>query len=193
MHRNYLAALALLLLLASCAPVLGPEITKRAALRVPFPEIQKDPEPYRGKLYLLGGRIVRTRMTPQGSLIEAVHVPVDSRGYLKDLDRSRGRFLALYPREKGFLDPLVYRRDREITLAATLVGTRSGKIDGMEYVYPLFRIQEIHLWQEPQERVPPLSPFWYDPYHGWYDFWWWHGYPPPPHWYPFHILHPHFP
>ncbi len=163
-----------LIMLTSCAPVLRYDLMKKGVFNVPPSAVRGNPEAYRGKLFILGGIIVDTRVTDEGTLIEAIYVPVNSLGYLKNLSAVDGRYLALYD---GFLDPLIFRKDREITLAGEFVENRRGKIDGMEYVYPLFRIKEIYLWEEKRyyyiSPPPPpwyYPPWWYDPW--WYDPWW---------------------
>ena len=110
----------------------------------------------------------------QGSVIEATFVPVDSHGYLKTAMHGEGRFLATYPKSKGMLDPLIYKRGREITLAGEFVGLRKGRINEMEYVYPLFEIKEIYLWKEEEDDWPAYPNYylpWYDPWARPYPLW----------------------
>jgi len=159
----------LTLILSSCAPVLSQEIMRAAAIDVPLSDIRKNPDFYKGKLFLLGGVIVSTRFTERGSLIEAVSVPVDSRGYLRGIELAEGRFKAVFPKERGLLDPIIYRRGREITLAVELIETHKGKIDELEYTYPVFEIKELYLWKERRlDYIPPVYPSWYYPY----PYWW---------------------
>lgn len=170
------------IILFSCAPVLREEIMKTASLEPSLADMRNNPDAHRGKLFVLGGIIVQTKFIEQGSLIEAVYVPVDSRGYLEKV--SNERFLAILPKEKGLLDPLIYRKDREITLAGEFIETRKGKIDEMVYTYPVFEIKEIYLWEE-RKVYYPYYPSWYYPY-WWYEPWpwgrpwgpWWRPYPP---------------
>jgi starvation-inducible outer membrane lipoprotein len=67
------------------------------------------PRSYKGRLFIFGGKIVSTRISDEGSLIEGIYVPVDSKGRLEETKQSNDRFSALYPKEKGLLDPKVYR------------------------------------------------------------------------------------
>jgi outer membrane lipoprotein len=168
------------LLLTACYPVLSREVMREGSREVPFDQLQETSDSYKGRLFILGGIIVNTRFTETGSQIEALYVPVDSSGYLREKTRALGRFLALYPRSRGLLDPLVYKRGREITLAGSFLETRKGKIDEMEYTYPVFEIRQIYLWDE--ERYGAYSPYYY-PYYNYpflYDPW---GRPyPNPYW-----------
>lgn len=137
------------------------------------------PEVFAGKLFILGGIIVDAKLVEQGSQIEALLVPVDRYGYLKEDAGYHGRFIALVPRSRGILDPMIYKKGREITVAGDFVEVRKGKIDEMEVRYPVFEVREVHLWEEfrgypyyyawPPSYSPYYTPY-YSPYL--YDPWW---------------------
>jgi outer membrane lipoprotein len=162
-----------LLVVAACAPVLRKDLMRGGIYDFQMSTIRETPERYQGKLFILGGVIAETRGTAEGSLIEAVFISVDSMGYLKDVDVAGGRFLAIYPKKKGILDPLIFRKGREITVAGEYVGNRTGMIDEMEYVYPLFEIRELYLWEEKRSYTIVPFPYPYLYYPRWYyDPWW---------------------
>ena len=170
------------LLLFSCAPVLNRTLMREGERNIAFDLLREAPDAYKGRLFILGGLIVETRFTDNGSQMEVLSVPVDSYGYLKETERSQGRFLAIYPRDKGLLDPLVYKQGREVTLAGEFLETRKGKIDDMEYVYPVFEVKQIYLWEEQKEYYAyPYNPYYYYPYPYWYNPYW-GPWPPPPGW-----------
>ncbi len=189
MKNNFLCIgllCAVFSVLSACSPVLNRDLMSQGQRGAPFIQLISAPDAYKGRLFILGGLIVETRLIEQGSQIEVLAVPVDSLGYLSSADRSSGRFLAVFPRSQGLLDPVVYKRGREITLAGEFVEARKGKIDDMEYVFPVFEIREIYLWEVRREHgMPPNympyynpSPFLYDPWGRPYSNPYW----PPPAW-----------
>jgi outer membrane lipoprotein len=187
--KRILVILTGALLLAACAPVLDRELMRDGQRNVPLSQIRDNPDANQGKLFILGGVIIETKVTDKGSLLEVLAVPVNGQGYLKDLERYGGRFLALYPRTSGMLDPIIYKKGREVTLAGTFVENRKGKIDEMEYLYPVFEIKQVYLWDEQRDYYYPAYPYYYGypyPYGGWYGYgydpFWWRPYPPPPAW-----------
>ncbi|HTZ16880.1 MAG TPA: Slp family lipoprotein [Dissulfurispiraceae bacterium] len=183
MHKVKFLLIVALLLVTACAPVFREDIMKNAALNPSLTELNADPESYEGKLYVLGGRIVNTRVIKEGSLIEAIYVPVDSRGYPEDYIKSI-RFLALYPKEGGILDPLIFKKDRNITIAAIYKGTRTERFGETEYPFSYFEITDFRLWEEPYPEYYPYPYWWYDPwYNPWYNPWYDPWYDP---WYPHH-------
>jgi outer membrane lipoprotein len=170
-------------MLSSCAPVLSRDVMKQALQDVPLSAVRQAPAAYAGKIFILGGMIVETRVTAKGSLIEALSLPIDSYGYLKYQGSSEGRYLALLPTEKGMLDPAIFAKGREITVAGEFRELRKGKIDEVEYVYPLFEIRELYLWQERRDYYAYPGYPWYGYPYWYYDPWyydpWWRPYPPP--------------
>ncbi len=181
-----LTAIVLTVALTGCAPVLDRELMREGQRTVSFDELRAHPDVHRGKLYILGGLIVETRFAEEGSQLEVLSVPVDSYGYLKESERSNGRFLAVYPKSKGLLDPVVYKKGREVTLAGEFRDIRKGKIDEMAYDYPVFEIRQIYLFEEP--RYDYAYPYPYPYYYGYgpYPYWYnpyWGPWPPPPGWY----------
>ncbi len=176
--KKLIYLLSITFMLLSCAPVIRQDLIDQATKDIPLSKIRKNPDLYRGRLFIFGGIIVSTKITEKGSLIEAVHVPVDSRGNLKDVDRSEGRFLAIYPEDKGLLDPLIYKKERKITLAGELIETQTGKLGDLQYTYPLFEIKDIYLWEERKDyyQDPFYPPWYYRPWHyhypyPWYRYW----------------------
>jgi outer membrane lipoprotein len=169
-------AFAASLALAACAPILDRKYMDEGSREVSFAALREHPDQYEGKLFIMGGVIVRTRFTDEGSLIEAMHVPVDRYGEFESAGRSEGRYLAVMPKEERMLDPVIYRKGRRITLAGEFIGTRSGRIEEMEYAYPVFRIRQIVLWPHQKQYDRPL--FWYDPWFTPYPYFyrhpWWY-------------------
>jgi outer membrane lipoprotein len=166
--KKILTILSVAMVLTACAPVLSRELMREGERNVSFSHLREAPDKYKGKLFILGGLIVNSRLTEQGSQIEALYVPVDSYGSLEEGVPIQGRFLAIYPKEKGLLDPVVYKKGRDVTLAGEFVELRKGKIDEMAYDYPVFEIRQIHLWEEPVYYYS--APYYYYPYYPYYPY-----------------------
>ncbi|HTG00656.1 MAG TPA: Slp family lipoprotein [Nitrospirota bacterium] len=164
--------------LPSCvAPVLNRQLMDEGAREVSFEALREHPDQYTNSLFVFGGVIVRTKLTAGGAQFEALHVPVDRSGYFLESGRSEGRLFALLPPEMGMADPVIYHKGRRFTIAADFIEIRKGRIDEMEYGYPVFRIRQLYLW--PQERAyvyPPLYLYdpWFYPYPYYYRHAWWY-------------------
>jgi outer membrane lipoprotein len=165
------------LLASSCAHVISKDTLSKARKDVSFSVVAKDPFFYEGSFFVWGGVIVKASLTNKGSVIEIIQVPLNRYGAPEDTDVSEGRFLV---RSKRHLDPLIYEKGREITVAGILMGSAKGKLGKIEYVYPVLEAREIFLWKEEQYYYPPYyyDPWYYDPWY--YDPWYYgprHRYP----------------
>ena len=140
------------IILFSCSPILRQDSIDRATVNYQSSEIMQNPAPYKGNLFMFGGIIVNTTAVERGSVIEALYVPVNSRGYLKSVEDTGNRYLAVYPKTYGFLDPLIFHKGREITIAGEFIALEAGKINEMDYTYPVFQIEEVHLWRDTSKK-----------------------------------------
>lgn len=179
--KKIIFLIAVVFLVSSCAHVISKPVREQARTDIPFIAIKENIDKYKGTVFILGGVIITTINTEEGSIIEAIQTPVDRYGSIIDTDKSSGRFMAI---EKGYLDPLIYKKGREITIAGELIGSRKKKIGEIEYTYPFFEIKEVYLWKEEKGYYyypPAYPPYMYRYPYWWYDPWWYGPYYPPPH------------
>jgi outer membrane lipoprotein len=89
---------------------------------------------------------------------------------------SDGRFIASF---NGFIDPLVYKVGRPLTVVGSIEGSTVRAIGEYDYQFPIVTVRDSHLWAEPAKtRVYyPPPPYWY------YDMYYYRPYPHRyPHW-----------
>lgn len=130
-----------------------------------------------------GGTIVEARPRRDETCVEVVGLPLDRRARPRRTDHSDGRFLACAP---GFYDPEIYANAREVTVVGTLEGTRTGRVDEYEYLFPVVRADVIHLWPDRTGERDVRYGVGVGPH--WYPYWWgWWG--PGPHWHRPPIIH----
>jgi outer membrane lipoprotein len=176
MKRWFLLAVLFLtaILMATCAPF-SKEIMRQVDPTLTFAEVQKDPQPYVGRILLWGGVIVEIENRKDETLLRVMRTELDYEKRPVNLDRSTGRFIVHYA---GFLDPAIYKEGREITVVGEVAGKEVLPIGGIMYAYPVILAKEIRLWAKRLE-VPYDSPPWfwapYPPY-WWYRYPYW-GYP----------------
>ena len=160
--------LSLVFVASGCAPVISKGLRAQIDKEILFEEVIKDPEAYQGKIVVWAGVIIGSKNRKEGTLLEVLQKPADMVGRPKDVDRSGGRFLALY---NGYLDMAIYAQGREVTVAGEIKGKRALPLDEIEYTYPLISVKEIHLWSpESKDRVCPY-PYWH-----YYPWWWYYPY-----------------
>ena len=160
-------ALALFLFVSGCAPIISKELRSRVEREITFPEVLKNPDAYKGKVVIWGGVIIGAKNAKEGTLIEILQKPSDSRGRPKDVDQSHGRFLALYD---GYLDVAIYSHGREVTVAGEIKGERILPLGEIEYSYPLISVKEINLWRPERKERVYLCPYWRYPWYLYYPY-----------------------
>ena len=155
--------LGIFLLLSGCAHVLSDQALQAVDPAAEFAQVKADPEAWRGSTLVLGGRIIEVKNEQEGSTLEILRYTLDRFGQPISVDEAGGRFLV---RTGGFLDPEVYETGRLVTLAGTAEGSETRPVDGVDYVYPVFRLGEIRLLREAYWSYP-YAPYYYGyPYYG---------------------------
>jgi len=179
---RYIFSAIVMLLLTSCAHVISRENVQSALTETGFEQITKNPDAFVGRTFILGGTILETKKTREGTEIEMVQNPIDRYGSIIDSDVSEGRFIIVTARS---LDSFIYKKGRHITLAGILIGTRAKKLGDLEYTYLLFDAKEIYLWKKERYFYPyAYDPFYYPYYTSPYPYYWYDPFYYRPYFYP---------
>ena len=81
--------------------------------------------------------------------------PLDAADRSLAMDRTEGHFIALC---EGYLDPAVYSKGHQVTLAGHVLGVRTDTVGEITYVYPLLACLEVYLWP-PMPDTRTLYPY----------------------------------
>jgi len=137
------------LVIPGCGPVISRETLKDVDQMIRFEQILEDPEAYRESVVLLGGEIIDTQNATDETHIFVLQRPLEFRNKPASMDVSKGRFIISAP---GFLDPVIYRPGRKITVVGSVVGKEIRPLEDIAYPYPLIAQRELYLW--PSEEYP---------------------------------------
>lgn len=139
-----IALIALAVLLAACAPapIYKPDVAVVAATPA---QVAVAPERYGNAQVIWGGRVVAVRNFTDHSEVELLDLPLDSSQRPRVDQPAGGRFIALMP---GYLESMDYPEGALMTLRGSLQGVRTGKVGQADYVFPLVRVQQSHLWTQ---------------------------------------------
>lgn len=140
-----LLILLMVVTVTGCAHLVSQEIRDNIDPDLSITELFKDPDAFKGKLVILGGIIINSRNTKEGTYIEVLQKPLNYRGIPKDTDVSHGRFIVLSP---GFVDTAVFSRGRAVTSAGEIIGKKVLPLDEIEYPYVLIKSRELHLTEQ---------------------------------------------
>lgn len=138
--------------IAGCAPIFSGKALDKVDRDIPFSALKNNPERYEGKWVMLGGEIIETRNTREGTVMEVLQRPLTRQGRPVETDETGGRFMVESPE---YLDPAVYRQGKPISLIGKVAGQRVQPLGEIHYRYPVLNAEEIRLW-EPR-RGPRFS------------------------------------
>ena len=178
MIRIFLFMLITALVGCGCATTIPKAVMEQVNHNITFEELRENPTAFKGQTVLLAGVIVKNTNTPTGAILEIYQTQMDWEDRPVHTDVSKGRFLAQYGH---FLDPEIYGKQRQVTVAGKVLGVKRLKLGEMEYPYPVIGAEAIHLWKKKTQL--PYDPYpWYPmgaPWGPW-GFWGpWYG----PYWY----------
>ena len=169
--RIIFSLLAALLFLAACASNVPVEIQQDVTnSNASIDAVRSDFSRYEGQKVRWGGTITSVENKVSDTWVEVVGRELGSYGRPKREDQSLGRFLV---RIEGFLDPAIYKPDRELTIYGMVESRVVRQIDEHPYTYPLIKAQTYYLWDEYDryyDRYAYDYPYSYYPY-GYYP---WH-------------------
>ena len=159
-------------LFSACVSTTVPALIRKPPQQNPLiSQVRKNPESYIGTVVRWGGDIVRTENRAETTLVEIIGRDLWRNGRPKDSDASGGRFLA---RIRGFIDPAVYKKDRQLTVTGKLGQPISRLIGNFAYHYPVVEVSTYYLWPESPKYRDDI--YYYDPYwhYPWYPYYPWH-------------------
>ncbi len=128
--------------LCACAPAPIYKTAGPTTAATPL-AVAQSPERFANAQVIWGGRIVQVRNLADRSEIEVLAYALDSSQRPKASDIGSGRFIA---QMSGYVEPLDYPAGALMTVAGTLDGSRAGKVGEADYVFPLVRVSQSHVW-----------------------------------------------
>jgi len=160
----------MLLVGTGCASKPASTISLAVVDDVSLTQARDDSDGYLGSMVRWGGVVTEVE-----NKVDETWVFLVSRA-LKDNEKpitdgqSEGRFIASF---SGFVDPLVYKVGRPLTVVGTIEGNMLRAIGEYDYSFPVVTVRDSHLWADPvKTRVYyPPPPYWY------YDMHYYHPYP----------------
>jgi len=152
-------------MLGGCATVQQPIAGKDFSAVTPQQAVAQNT---RGERVRWGGEIIRVDPKPDSTCFEVLSRELYGDARPSRHDGSDGRFIAC---GKGFYDPAVYGKGRDLTIVGQVVGTEQRQVGDYNYTYARVDADGVYLWPH-RERDYAYDPwpYYYDPFWG---PWWW--------------------
>ncbi|WP_082633188.1 Slp family lipoprotein [Lacimicrobium alkaliphilum] len=166
---------AMILGLAGCSTIPEPIQLKDESNLLSYQQVSASPEQTSGNKVRWGGVIARVDNLKENTRLEMLYYPLKSYGRPVTSDESAGRFRVYID---GFLDPMVYKTGRLLTVIGEVGGSESGTVGEHEYVFPVINASGYHMWKN-VDRVSVSTVgvgmgYWPGYYSSWYG---WHLWP----------------
>jgi outer membrane lipoprotein len=139
--KRYLLSISLLLL-SSCSN-LPPAIEDQPLYDISYGQAKRNIAQFMDAPVRWGGVVIDVENEQNYSLVQVLYYPLNNYGRPRLDKPNEGRFLIKSPE---FLDPAVYTKDTEITVAGTLKGDVERKVGNKALRLPLISSTVIHLW-----------------------------------------------
>ncbi len=139
-----LHSLLLCLLLSGCSN-LPPAIKDAPVVDISYSQASKSINSYKDAPVRWGGTIIEVENEQNYSLVQIMYYPLNYYGQPQLTKSYEGRFAIKSPE---FLDPAVYTKNTEITVAGTFNGDIERVIGNKTIRLPLISATVIYLWPE---------------------------------------------
>jgi outer membrane lipoprotein len=140
-------------LVMGCTAGISQQARSKVTYTGSFSALQKTPDAYKGKVVMLGGRIIEAKASSPLSELTVLQLAIGTSDRPKNSDKSEGRFII---QSKQLLDPAIYEKDMLVTVVGTLKGSKVLPIGDLEYTYPVVEPIEIKLWPKGTQTQPVI-------------------------------------
>jgi outer membrane lipoprotein len=151
-------------LLGGCATVPQPIAGNDFATVTPQQAVSQNAQ---GTRVRWGGEIIKVEPKPDSTCFEVLSRELYSDARPNPRDGSGGRFIAC---GKGFFDPAVYAKGRDLTVVGAVKGTEQHQVGDYNYTYARVDADGVYLWPKRDRYNAYYEPWPYDPFWG---PWWW--------------------
>jgi outer membrane lipoprotein len=177
--KRYLLTICLMLNACTSLP---PAIKDPPPSDISYNQAMQNIAGYKNAPVRWGGLIIDVENEQNSTIVQVLYYPLDSDGKPRTDELNEGRFLFKTPE---FLDPAVYAKNMEITVAGTLIGEAERMIGKKTMRLPLISATTIYRWPiyVYDNRYDGFGyGYGYNPYYGGYPYYWgnyyWPSYSP---------------
>jgi outer membrane lipoprotein len=154
MANKIVLAAILSFVLSGCTSALSNQVMQQTDQTIAFPDLQRQPERYRGAVVIFGGQILETVVKAGETRVQVLQLPLGVQQRPDNTAASQGRFIVVY---KRFADPLVYEKGRKITVVGVVEGGQVIMLNDRPYSLPVLLERETYLWKT-EDYYPAYAP-----------------------------------
>lgn len=163
-HKVFFVILFSLIVLAGCTRhhVIPEHLENQVSTNLSFNQIQKAPETFRGKMVVVGGKILAVDQLNHITRLEVLQLPLSENHLpLNSPHTGHGRFIALCSGSEP-LDPEIVRPDTIVTIVGEVINNTTVTSGLKEKKIPVFDIKDLTIWDKDGHEGPTVEA------RGWY-------------------------
>jgi outer membrane lipoprotein len=150
-HAGLSVSIVLLCIVAAACQhtdVIPDRLEGRVDRDLRYSDIKSNPEVFRGKLMLAGGKVLSAKRTQDGTRIEVLQIPLSGDLIPTGKDgESKGRFVILDRNSDQVSDPAVFNdENKRVTVVGEVLGTTTVQIDEVQQQVPELAVKHITVW-----------------------------------------------
>lgn len=161
----------MLALLAGCASKPPAAISKIPDENPSLTRVRMDIDSFMDAEVRWGGVITKVENKTSQTWIELVRYKLSDNGKPRSNGKSDGRFIASF---EGFIDPVVYKVGRPLTVVGSIEGKTERPIGEYDYLFPIVAVEGSYLWKAESKY---RDPYYYPPPYWYYDFRYYNNWP----------------
>ena len=155
MIKNTCLSVLVLLFLSSCSLIPAPLEVESDVVLVPYREANNNID----AMARWGGQIASVAIEADYTVLDVVQMDLNTTARPKNKNESAGRFKVYY---KGLLDPLIYKKGKNITALGTINEPIEGNIGELVYSFPVLVVKNVYLWDDAKNVSWAVG---YDPFY----------------------------
>jgi outer membrane lipoprotein len=158
-----LVIVALIALCSACAQPVS-SISLAVVDDVSLAQVRASNDAYQGSMVRWGGVVAEVENKADTTWVFLVEYELRDDAKPNADSASDGRFVARF---NGFVDPVVYKVGRPLTVVGRIDGSLQRAIGEFEYRFPIVAVLDSQLWAEAVKIRPyyPPPPWWYRDYY----------------------------
>lgn len=167
------------LLMSACSTIPS-AIEDAPAVDITYQQASSAINSYKDAQIRWGGIIVDLKNEQDFSLLQVLSYPLNRYGRPMTDEPYHGRFLI---KTADFLDPAVYVKDKEVTVAGMIKGASERRIGNKTLNLPMIESNVLYLWPDydKNDYYGGYGPYYWGGY-GYYPYYWGGFYRPYPRW-----------
>lgn len=126
--------------------IIPEQLEGKTDLNLQYADIKPNPEAYKGKLLLAGGKVMSAKQLAEGMELEVLQIPLSRLIPDGSETEARERFVII-DSSRQVSDPAIIENGKRITIVGEVLGTTTVTIEKVQQSVPLLALKHVTVWE----------------------------------------------